>query len=377
MSARLKVGPVAVFDPQRLAPGVPAGLQWSPVRGCEDPLTAMIRAAGFASGIGFGGVENGGFWEGKSRMAIQALLHAAALDGRDARALFQWSQSATAAGDAVRVLQSHPDAADGWAESLDSMIQSDPRTRDSIWQGVGLAFGSLADPRVLDAVTPRRGEQFDPETFLREKGTLYLLATGAGAGASAALVSALIEDLVEVARRIAARSPGARLDPPLLMALDEIGNLSPLPSLPTLMAEGGGTGITTLPVLQSLAQAREKWSENAANAIWDSSIVKLLLGGASNSRDLHDVSQLIGERDEQTDSVTRDQHGGVSSQSSIRRVPILPPDLLRTLPFGTGVILLRSARPIITDLRPWTARADAAALTGDREHLEERLRHGA
>ena len=33
----------------------------------------------------------------------------------------------------------------------------------------------------------------------------------------------------QTARRIAARSAGARLDPPLLLALDEIGNLAPLP----------------------------------------------------------------------------------------------------------------------------------------------------
>ncbi|MGO1184397.1 MAG: type IV secretory system conjugative DNA transfer family protein [Micrococcaceae bacterium] len=376
LTAREKKGPVAVFDPQQLAPGIPSGLRWSPVRGCQDPLTAMIRATGLASAIGFGGVDNGGFWEGKARMAIQALLHAAALDGRDARTVSAWAQSPTTAGDAVRILQSNPRAANGWAESLESMIQSDPRTRDSIWQGVSLAFGALADPRVLDTVTPGEDEQFDPEKFLQAKGTLYLLATGAGAGASAALVAAFIEDLVETARRIAARSPGARLDPPMLMALDEIGNLSPLPSLPTLMAEGGGTGITTMPVLQSLAQAREKWSENAANAIWDASIVKIVLGGASNSRDLHDLSQLVGERDEETDSVTQDAYGGHSSQRSIRRVPILPPDVLRTMPFGTGVILLRAARPIITDLRPWTKRADADALKKARSMLESRLQQG-
>lgn len=376
LTAREKMGPVAVFDPQQLAPGIPSGLRWSPVRGCQDPLTAMIRATGLASAIGFGGVDNGGFWEGKARMAIQALLHAAALDGRDARTVSAWAQSPTAAGDAVRILQAHPRAADGWAESLESMIQSDPRTRDSIWQGVSLAFGALADPRVLDTVTPGEDEQFDPEKFLQAKGTLYLLATGAGAGASAALVAAFIEDLVETARRIAARSPGARLDPPMLMALDEIGNLSPLPSLPTLMAEGGGTGITTMPVLQSLAQAREKWSENAANAIWDASIVKIVLGGASNSRDLHDLSQLVGERDEETDSVTQDAYGGHSSQRSIRRVPILPPDVLRTMPFGTGVILLRAARPIITDLRPWTTRPDADALKKARSALESQLQQG-
>src|SRR5699024_11294307 len=105
---------------------------------------------------------------------------------------------------------------------------------------------------------------------------------GAGPRRPAARGAAFVEARSETARKIAARSRGARLAPPLLLALDEIGNLAPLPSLPTLMAEGGGTGITTLPVLQSLAQARNKWNDNAAGAIWDASIVKIILGGASN-----------------------------------------------------------------------------------------------
>ncbi|OUZ07042.1 type VI secretion protein [Aeromicrobium sp. PE09-221] len=377
LRARQRDGrPVAVFDPQHLAEGIPAGMRWSPIRGCHDPLTAMIRATGLASatGLSAGGVESGGFWEGKTRTALQALLHAAALDHRPPAELFRWTLDPTAAAEAVAILTNAPAAATGWAESLGAMIDSDPKTRDSIWQGVALALGALADPRVLDAVSPRAGEDFDPETFIRQRGTLYLLATGAGAGASAALVAAFVEDLIETARRIAARSPGARLDPPLLLALDEIGNLAPLPSLPTLMAEGGGTGITSLPVLQSLAQAREKWSDNAAGAIWDASIVKMVLGGASNSRDLQDLSTLIGERDEYTDSVTLGDHGTRSNQRSVRRVPILPPDRIRTLPFGTGVTLLRSAPPIVTDLRPWPSRPDAAQLTADRAEVEALLR---
>ncbi|WP_344225330.1 type IV secretory system conjugative DNA transfer family protein [Kocuria atrinae] len=368
--------PVAVFDPQHLAEGIPAGMRWSPIRGCNDPLTAMIRATGLASatGLSAGGVESGGFWEGKTRTALQALLHAAALDGRPPSELFRWTLDPTAAAEAVAILTNSTQAATGWADSLGAMIDSDPKTRDSIWQGVALALGALADPRVLDAVSPGPGEDFDPKTFIQDRGTLYLLATGAGAGASAALVAAFVEDLIETARRIAARSPGARLDPPLLLALDEIGNLAPLPSLPTLMAEGGGTGITTLPVLQSLAQAREKWSDNAAGAIWDASIVKVILGGASNSRDLQDLSTLIGERDEYTDSVTLGDHGTRSNQRSVRRVPILPPDRVRTLPFGTGVTLLRAAPPIVTDLRPWPSRPDAAQLTADRAEVEALLR---
>ena len=378
LRARERLGPVAVFDPQRLAEGLPSGLRWSPVRGCQNPLTAMIRATGLASatGLSSGGVESGGFWEGKTRTALQALLHAAALDSRTPRELFNWTLSPSAAGDAVAILASHPQAALGWGDSLESTIHSDPRTRDSIWMGVSLALSCLADPRVLDAVSPAPGENFDPREFLTRNGTLYLLATGAGAGASWSLVAAFIEDLVETARHLAAASPGARLDPPLLLALDEIGNLSPLPSLPVLMAEGGGTGITAMPILQSLSQARDKWGDHAAGAIWDAAIVKVILGGTSSARDLQDLSAVIGERDEHTDTISVGDHGSRSLQRSTRRVQVMPPETIRTLPFGTGLVLLRSAPPLVTSLRPWTERKDADQTARDRSRVEQDLRSG-
>jgi type IV secretory pathway TraG/TraD family ATPase VirD4 len=126
-----------------------------------------------------------------------------------------------------------------------------------------------------------------------------------------------------------------------------------------------------------MAQARQKWGENQAAAIWDAAIAKIILGGASHSRDLQDLATLIGERDETTDSTTTDPGGGRSHQRSIRRVPILPPDALRTMPFGMGTVLLRAAPPIIADLRPWTARPDAAQLTAQRRAIEQALRAAA
>ncbi len=190
-------------------------------------------------------------------------------------------------------------------------------------------------------------------------------------------MAALVEDMVETARRIAAASPGARLDPPLLLALDEIGNLAPLPSLPALMSEGGGTGITTLTALQSLSQARDRWGEQAANTIWDAAIAKVVLGGGSNARDLADLSALIGERDEDVHSSSRDAHGGRTTSWNTRRVPVMDTSRLRTLPFGTGVLLLRSAAPIVLDLQPWTARRDASQLTAARGEVEDQLRRTA
>jgi len=378
MTARSTRGPVAVFDPQRLA-GLPNGLRWSPVRGCERPHTAMARARGLGAGAGWsgGGVSDGAFWAGQTETVLRCLLHAAALDGRGAAELYRWSLSPAAAMEAVRVLDNTGGAAPGWATALGALVDNDPRSRDSIWLGVRQSLAGLADPDVLAAVTPSPGETFDPEAFLRDAGTLYLLGSSVGAASCASLIASFVEDITETARAMAARAPHGRLDPPLLLALDEIANLTPLPSLPNLMAEGGGRGVTTLVVLQSLAQAREKWGEHAADAIWDASTVKLILGGLGKVRDLDDLSRLIGERDEITTSISRGGGSGQSTSTSLRRVPVMPPELLRTLPDGLGTLLLRRTKPAVVDLTHWHQRDDATQLRADQHAFDTASQHAA
>ena len=257
LSARTARGPVAVFDPQGLAPGLSSAARWSPVRGCEDPHVAMVRAKALTVGAA-NGTTDANFWQASAEQAIRALLHAAALGGRSAADLYRWSLSAVHAREAVMILATHPDAATAWHQGLESLISADPRQRDSVWAMVAIAFAALADPKVLDALSPDQDEVFDPAVFLKGNGTIYLLGTSTGAAATAGLVGAFLEDVLEVARRQAAVSPGARLDPPLTLVLDEAANY-PLPSLTSVMSEGGGSGICTMVVLQSLAQARAVW----------------------------------------------------------------------------------------------------------------------
>jgi type IV secretion system protein VirD4 len=375
MTARAARGPVGVFDPQGMAAGVPSALRWSPVRGCQRPQTAMIRANALCADAG-AGTDAGSFWKQQTITAVRCLLHAAALDNRPPADLYRWSLSAAAAKDAVDILVHSPHAAPAWDKALDAVVSADQRQRDSVWAMVANAFAALADPQVLDAVSPKAAEQFDPADFLRRHGTLYLLGTASGASATAGLVAALVEDVVEVARRLAAGSPGARLDPPLGLILDEAANY-PLPSLGALMSEGGGTGITTLAVLQSLAQARDRWGREQAQGIWDSAIVKIVLGGGSNADDLADIARLVGERTEREYSETNQAGGGRSVSASNRERSILDPSAIRSITPGHGLLLLRSARPIMLTLRPWTARGDAAQIQCDRAVVEDAIRSTA
>ena len=375
MTARARRGPVAVFDPQGLARGVTGALRWSPIRGCESPQTAMLRANALCAGAG-AGITDGGFWIQQTNTVVRCLLQAAALDGRTAVDLYRWSLSAPAASQAVTVLAESPGAAPLWSQALDAVITADQRQRDSVWSIVSTVFGPLADPRVVTQLTPASGEEFHPAQFLRDCGTLYLLGTASGASATANFVSALIEDVVETARRLAGASVGARMDPPLALILDEAANY-PLPSLGALMSEGGGTGIATVAVLQSLAQARARWGHDSAQAIWDSAIAKVILGGSSNASDLRDIAQLIGERDVQEVSISHQSGGGRNISESTRQRGILDPSMIRSIKVGHGLLMLRAAAPIMLTLKPWTARADAAELRRDRAAVEETLRLGA
>ena len=375
VKARERVGPVAVFDPQRLTAGVTSTTRWSPVRGCEDPHVAMVRARALTASSADGTTDST-FWQASAEQAVRCLLHAAALGGCATEDLYRWSLSAIQAREAVHILGTHPGAAPAWHQALEGILSADPKQRDSVWAMVTIAFCSLADPAVLDALSPTADEVFDPEGFLRHRGTVYVLGTSSGASATAGLVGAFVEDITEAARRLAARSAAARLDPPLTLVLDEAANY-PLPSLPSLMSDGGGSGICTVALLQSLAQARTVWGEHAAAAIWDAAIVKVILGGGSHARDLQDLSALLGDREEQTTSTSRGRDGHTSTSVSTHRVPILPPARLRTLPFGTAVLLLRSAPPIALTLSPWTSRPDAGRLTADRAAVEANLHAAA
>jgi type IV secretion system protein VirD4 len=79
------------------------------------------------------------------------------------------------------------------------------------------AVDSLADARFLATCSPTPAEAFEPSDFLREQGSLYLLGATGTQLSVAPLITALLEDLLDTARTLAAGQPGGRLDPPLLL----------------------------------------------------------------------------------------------------------------------------------------------------------------
>lgn len=225
------------------------------------------------------------------------------------------------------------------------------------------AVAPLAIPQIRDALRPTGSRRFEPESFLEGHNTLYLLGSGSGAGAMGGFLSAVLDDVVEVARRKALASPGARLGEPLGLVLDEIANLFRWAALPRVMADGGGRGICTFVVLQALSQVETAWSRAEADTIWGAATAKLLLGGAAGVAHLRDVETLLGFRERRrTQRSWSTDRSGLHTSEHHERLPLMSADEIRRLPHDIGLLAYRNRRGVLLDLTAWDQRKDAPAI---------------
>ncbi|GGO87378.1 type IV secretory system conjugative DNA transfer family protein [Wenjunlia tyrosinilytica] len=279
--AREKTGPVLVFDPLQLS-DTAQRLRWSPVQGCEDPSTAESRARALLEPVRplARTLLSDANTQQTAHTLLRCLLHAAALDGRPIRQVHRWANG-QGTRDAVKVLRTTKDAAADWAGSLESTLSGHPQQLEAGRALTARALDFLSQLHVLNSCTPSGSEQLNVESFLCERGTLYLVGEASEDPRShpgaMPLLTALAAHVVEHGRRMAARSSSGRLDPPMLCALDDVATLAPLPVLPELMSVGGKVGIPTLAVLRSEEQARHRWGDRGATTIHQSSGVRVTM----------------------------------------------------------------------------------------------------
>ena len=368
MRMRARGGDVFVFDPQDLS-GIRETVRIDPIAGCEDPLVAVQRGTAIVNGTALGASATNQEWAAAAATVLSRLLHAAAVGGRGVDDLHEWGSTPSLARTAVGILRS--DGAPGWGDGLEAVLVGDEKLRSSTWFGVQAAVAPLAIPQIRHALQPTGGQQFDPEQFLSGHNTLYLLGSAAGAGAMGGFLSAILDDVVEVARRKALASPGARLGEPLGLILDEIANMFRWAALPRVMADGGGRGICTFVVLQALSQAETAWSRAEADTIWGAATAKVLLGGAAGVSHLRDIETLLGYRDRRrTQRSWSSGASGVNTSEHHERLPLMTADEIRRFPHDVGLLAYRNRRGVLLDLNAWDQRKDAPAIQAAKKLTE-------
>ena len=335
---RARRGPIAVFNPQGIG-GITATstFRWSPVEGCEDRAVAIRRADAFANALPQEGENR--FFQTSARAYLRAMFHAAALAGGDMRLVAEWARTGTKGGaeEAERILRNH--GAGDWASELAQLRGKAERTNATNEMVMGQMLGFMSDPALAEAVLPA-GDDLDVATFLRQSGTLYMIADPGGNEEPplAPLFAAMATEVHHVAARIGQASPGGRLDPPLLMALDEIVQVCPLP-LPSLLADSGGKGIQIIPVVHGEAQLRTRWKGDGAQAVLDTCGVKVWLPGITDPDTLETASKLCGK--------TAFKEKGQEHHS---RHEVMTPDMIRQMPARFALVVRGGLAPVVARL---------------------------
>ena len=125
---------------------------------------------------------------------------------------------------------------------------------------------------------------------------MYLIAETRGEDSPVApLFACLASELHYTAALAGSRMPGGRLDPPLLMALDEVTQICPVP-VPSWLADSGGKGIQIITVAHGEAQLRTRWGRDGARVIMDTSGAKIWLPGISDPATLDTASPCAAPR---------------------------------------------------------------------------------
>jgi type IV secretion system protein VirD4 len=175
---------------------------------------------------------------------------------------------------------------------------------------------------------------------------------------------------VTAAARRSARAAG-RLDPPLLVALDEAANTAPPAHHRPNVVLRRRIRYLTIVAFQSLGQARETYGRDKGDAIIrDLATVKVLFGGEGNADDLRELGDLLGERDEEITSVSHQSaaalwQGPANVQRHTRLRPVLTVDELRTLGHarpGEVLVIPRTAKAMRTQL-PAVWERDSTGVT--------------
>jgi type IV secretory pathway TraG/TraD family ATPase VirD4 len=338
-AVRSFLGPVHVFNPQHIG-GVPSTFCWDPIDGCEDPATAIRRADAFAFAVSQKGVEDGSFWSAKASDYLRGYFHAAALADYDLRTVAAWVSGADP-DVPERILAAA--GAHQWAVTLSELRSEAHKTTATVRMVMSRALAFMADPDLAACVLPEPGTGFDIPAFLYDSGTVYMIAEAVSEEAPVApLFAAMATEIHYAAAQIGQASASRRLDPPLLMGLDEVTQICPVP-LPSWLSDSGGKGIQIVAVVHGEAQLTGRWGDHGRQVVLDTSSVKMFLPGITDVTTLDAAAKLCGQ-----------SSWKVRGQDHATRHDVATPDMIRQLPAGFALVIRGGCAPVIARLpRAW------------------------
>ena len=376
VARRRQFGPVALFDPTG-ATGL-TSVRWSPLLSSVTFPDATKTATWLADAAAVEDRhEAAKFWETLATKLLAPLLYAAANSGATITDVSHWVDR-SAFDDVAAILDQHgdEDATAAWQAIKELPLE----TRGSVLGTAMAIFRAFGSPRVRAATscTPRDpgDDTLNIARLLKENGTLYLVSPEYEQAELRPLFVALVQAVYRAAVDVSANLlDGAPLNPPLLLMLDEAGNIAPLQSLPKIAATGAGQGITLMTIWQDRAQIRELYRESDRTLI-SNHTTTVWLPGSQDLDTLKLLSDLIGDQWVATSTVSAAPDGGLSISEGSERMDVAPPAFLRTLRHGSAVMLTGNTPPALIRTHAYYEQHRWRRLVDDEELRRHTDMHG-
>ena len=355
-AARKGMGHAMVFDPVK-ATGY-AGTCASPLHGCGTWYGALRVANWLSTAARPGGqnLSDADFWYAAAEKLLAPLLFAAVKKGRDIGAVVTWLDKGIAAKEEVETILSPQKKEKGDQEgdavspeqkkeaeemeaarlAWEANWHRESRQRSSIYTTAETIVAAFADPRVREACSAAK---YTPAALLDGgPNTLYLCAPAHEQQRLRPLFSMIVRELISVVYESSAAT-GEPINPPLLLVLDELANIAPIPNLDEVASTGAGQGIQLLSIFQDMAQIKSRYGESAAQTITNNHRAKLFGTGISDPDTLSYISRVVGTGEFEHRSDTADDKGGAArTQASIYR-DLTPANVVREAKRGTGLLV--------------------------------------
>ena len=352
-AARQRRGKVWVFAPMTRLPNGVACASWTPLVHCEtwpgalrmgqwlhdaDPgADEMAQGDGAAHFYDRGAVER----------VLPSVLHAAALADRRMVDVYHWLTDGPDALDVpAEILRRN--GAERAAAALRSVQAMDSRAQSILLMSAARLLAVYRFPEV-QAVDE---DGFRPDVFVREGGTVYLLAPESEQESLAPIFGAMLGAILRACESNAANAVDPRTLPLVKILADEAATLAPLGKLPTYLAVSGGWGVRWCVVYQSIAQLRARYGK-AADAITANTLCKLFLGPITDQATREELIALLGEEWTEQTSTTSGRWGDSSTTRHEQPRPKLGGEQLAQLGDGQAIAFHGRDLPALVHLPFW------------------------
>lgn len=309
VETRSSRGKVYLFDPASIVQSVPRDVEvvgFNPVQFAEpwDEAVRMSEAIKDA-GAATTGLQDAGFWFEMAAQLLAPLLFAAARSGYTMGDVRRWVKTQDdfevrallqAAGDEAAIV------------AFEAAINREERARSSIFTTLEACLGAY---NTDEAVRLASKNPISPAKFFDESGTaptLFLCAPPAAQGEYRAIFITMVRYFVDFVYARNVMTPpvwddggfkewirpagearvldatASKSNIPLLLLLDEAGNVASLRSFETLVSTSAGSGIQLVSVFHDLSQLATLYGESRAMTAFNNHSAIVILPGMRDEK---------------------------------------------------------------------------------------------